>query len=391
MSDLFLVQRHTATEHWSWRQLSGLEQQAETQHGDLDTARETLSGQRLIAVVCGFRVSRLSVDLPLKGTKLLAAAPYAIEDSLAEDIEELHFANAPAYNGRSGIYAVRHQNMQQELDALAGLDYDELVALVPDYALIPPCGADTASVVASNDSWWLQLPEGEHFKTLPDSLPGLAEKLRSLPGIRFVSVQNANPPEHCSISQRDDRQYLLDIPVSLAQLRQHNLLSGPYTQKSGNVELLKTLRWPSAMAASVVLVHSALSAVVLQQTQADTEAAWLAAETAFKQTFPQITRIVDMRAQASQALAASRSGSDSSLVLELLTTSAEALKETPDLKLDNTQFRDAALYLSLSGKNLQALESLRAKLEQNPSIRLEVQSAQGGSDGVEIRLKLEKA
>lgn len=395
MSDLFLVQHHAAsdpsTANWSWRQISGLDQPAETQTGDVDTARAALAGQRLISVICGFHVNRLRVELPLKGAKLLAAAPFAVEDALAEDIDELHFANAPVSNGHNGVYAVRHQHMKEELETLAALDYAELVAMVPDYALLPSCQDDTATVAASEQFWWLQLPSGAQLKTLACGLPGLAEELRTLSSIRFISIQAAPPPEHCSMSQRDDLGHFLDLPVSLAQLRQCNLLSGAYAQKSGNFEILKDLRWPAALAASVVLAHTALSAGVLHQTKTQTEAAWQAAETAFKGTFPQITRIVDMRLQASQALANSRSGSDTSLVLDLMKAGADALQQTPDLKLENTQFRESALYLSLSGKNLQALESLRAKLEKNPSIRLEVQSAQGGSDGVEIRLKLEKA
>ena len=385
------MQRHAASDQWSWRQLSGVENAAPTLHGNTDSAAQALQGQRLILVLCGLNVSRLKVDLPLRGVKLLAAAPYALEDSLAEDIDDLHFSVAPVVANHAGVYLVRHDWLQAELEAAQALEPGEIVAAVPEYALLPEATDTIPCLACAADAWWLQLSDSSQFKTLQTNIPGLRELLTTAEGVRFVSIGGCSPPEGCSITQRDDVATLLDLNASIARLRQHNLLHGLYAQRNGNLDFLKRLRIPAALAATALVAHTLLSAWVLHGVKQETDAAWQMAETQFQQTFPHITRIVDMRVQASQELAVARAGGSNSAVLELLKTGAVALSQTPELSLDNVQFRDAALYLSLSGKNLQALETLRAKLEREKNVRLEVQSAQAGSDGVQIRLKLEKA
>ena len=127
-----------------------------------------------------------------------------------------------------------------------------------------------------------------------------------------------------------------------------------------------------------------------QQFAAETDAAYAEAEAIFRQLFPQEQRIVDMRLQASQYLSQAGS-SGGSPVLELMDAGAKGLAKAPSLQLQTVQYRGGALYLSLTGKDLQALESLRNALDADPALRLDVQSAQAGSDGVQIRLKLEKA
>ncbi len=391
MSDLFLVRRLAAADHWSWRQISGVENRASTRTGTAEDARQALQGQRILGVVSSRQVLRYALELPLKGARLLAAAPYALEDALAEDIDNLHFSVAPSDGGHRGVFVTRKAFLQTEIAALLDFDPLELSALIPETALLPAASDEIPVLACTDTNWWLLATDGSQSCMPVGGFPGLEQALGSAPGVRFVSVSGATPPEGLTISQRIDIPNLLDADVSIARLRQFNLLVGEFAQQSKKFDGLRRFVLPAAMLAGVVVLHSVFSAWLLHQVKADTQQAWETAENTFRQTFPQITRVVDMRVQASQALAAARSGGTSSLLLELMVQSADALKQTPELQLDNVQFRDAALYLNLSGKNLQALESLRAKLEKQAALRLEVQSAQAGSDGVQIRLKLEKA
>lgn len=391
MSDLFLVRRLAEADQWSWRQISGVENRVAAQKGNLEQAQGALRGQRIIGLVSSRHVLRHRMELPLKGARLLAAAPYALEDLLAEDIDALHFAVAPVEVGHRGVFVTRKTWFAGEVDALKELEPAELVAVVPENAMLPVAVDETPILACSETDWWLSTYNAEQTCMPPGGLPGLSEQLNASAGARLISINGAAPPEGLSIVQRTDLPDLLDADVSIARLRQFNLLVGEFAQQSRNFDTFRPFLVPAAMLAGVIVLHSAISGLLLHQVKAESQQAWQMAETTFKQTFPQITRVVDMRVQASQALAAARSGGASSVVLELMTQSSDALKKTPELQLDNVQFRDSALYLNLSGKNLQALESLRAKLEKQPSLKLEVQSAQAGSDGVQIRLKLEKA
>ena len=72
-------------------------------------------------------------------------------------------------------------------------------------------------------------------------------------------------------------------------------------------------------------------------------------------------------------------------------TLASALTATHGLTLQAVQYRDGSLFVSLTGTDLQQLETLRDWFSKNKSAHMEVQSANAGSDGAQIRIKLTPA
>lgn len=388
MSDLYLI-RSAAPDLWFWRKLGPNSEITPVVSGTFEEAQTHLRDQRLILVLPGENISWHKVDLPLKGPRLLAAAPFALEDGLAEDVDSLHFSMAPARAGDRAVYVVSRDWLTEQLERAEELAPQELVAAVPEALLLPETENGPLLACLNDD------------RLIGIGLDGVQTTLPAFMGDRFVAEQGpemqvvcvgpTHPPREVSITQRVDAEDLLALTPNIARLRSHSLLHGAFARESRNIAVLKPLLWPAALLAAVVVLHTSFSALLLWQLKDENNRAYEQAESTFKQTFPDITRIVDMRIQASQRLAAARGSGSASTVLELMKDSSQALRSTPQLSLDNVQFRDKALYLSLSGENLQALEQLRSKLEKQPRLRLEVQSAQAGSDGVQIRLKLEKA
>ena len=62
--------------------------------GKLADAGNDVGDRSVIVLVPSAEVLTTSVDIPVKGAKLNAALPYALEEYLAEDVEKLHFAAA---------------------------------------------------------------------------------------------------------------------------------------------------------------------------------------------------------------------------------------------------------------------------------------------------------
>ena len=60
--------------------------------GSLEDAARQVRERPVIVLVPGIDVITLNAEVPARGARLLAALPYALEDQLAEDVEELHFA-----------------------------------------------------------------------------------------------------------------------------------------------------------------------------------------------------------------------------------------------------------------------------------------------------------
>lgn len=398
MSELYLVRLGADGTQWFWKTLQPApEQQAKVQRGPMDAAREALRGQRLIVMLPGQNIARHPLSLPLRGSKLLAAAPYALEDSLAEDVDKLHFALAPMVHGRAGVYVVRHDWLAEQLERIHELEPADIVSVVPEHVGLMVAEQQAGAIL-------LATPEQAHIQTaqgLVGSLPPAAVHAAQLQaeaqdddepdtGISFISIAGASPPQGLSLGRRLDAADILDLPLKLEVLRKASLLQGPFAPKNNQLGWLKAWRWPAGLAAAALLMHLGTVVGGAQQFAAETDAAYAEAEAIFRQLFPQEQRIVDMRLQASQYLSQAGS-SGGSPVLELMDAGAKGLAKAPSLQLQTVQYRGGALYLSLTGKDLQALESLRNALDADPALRLDVQSAQAGSDGVQIRLKLEKA
>ena len=78
----------------SWMVASAVGQQVlPPQHGSLIQAAPLAVGRRVAVLVPAADVVSLDADLPVgTGPKLLQAIPYALEEQLADSVDDLHFA-----------------------------------------------------------------------------------------------------------------------------------------------------------------------------------------------------------------------------------------------------------------------------------------------------------
>ena len=100
--------------------------------GTLAEAHGAVPDLPVIALAPGGDVATMNVDLPIKsGSKLRAAVPYALEDQLATDIDELHFAmGAHRESGLLPVAVVDRHAMDGWLEQLqdAGVQPYRIVA-----------------------------------------------------------------------------------------------------------------------------------------------------------------------------------------------------------------------------------------------------------------------
>lgn len=72
--------------------------------GSLEMAASQVDERAVIVLVPASQAVTYSVEIPAKGSRLLAALPYALEDQVADDVEDLHFA--PGKRHASGALPV---------------------------------------------------------------------------------------------------------------------------------------------------------------------------------------------------------------------------------------------------------------------------------------------
>jgi general secretion pathway protein L len=89
-------------------------------NGTLAEAALEIHDRPVIVLVPGTEVLTTFTSIPAKGARLQAVLPYALEDQLADDVDNLHFAPGKRdAGGRLPVAVVARPQMQAWLEALA--------------------------------------------------------------------------------------------------------------------------------------------------------------------------------------------------------------------------------------------------------------------------------
>lgn len=366
------------------------------EHAPLSTVLGFAPNRRIVLLVPSADVRLTRVTVPAKQTaKVLQATPYALEDQMAEDVETLHFALGPHQaDGSYPVAVVAKARMNQWLAPLRerGL---QIEAVVPETLCLPATEADRWSALAEPGHITVRTATYAGFGCLSDDLPmflDMASPDQKMP-LRIIIPRNFE-------GDLTQLQWPVELLPGFAEpleallqnyqpARSINLLQGDYAQSVGIQRHLQPWRVAAVLAASLLALiwinHGVQAFKLGRELRAQDERN----VQRYQQIFPAETRIVDLAAQTEQHLTGTggKQGDFNSLLASL----AGALSATPGLNLQSVQFREGALFVSLTGTDLQQLETLRAWFGRQRSVSLDVQSANAGTDGVQIRLKLSPA
>lgn len=363
----------------------------------LAVAAEQTAQRRVVVLVPSADVRLATVQVPARQpAKVLQAAPFVLEEQLAEDVDTLHFAlGTRQADNRWPLAIVSQTRMQAWLTLLdeVGIRAD---VMLPDVLALQAPDETHCNALIDDDQVLVRSAHGAGFVCQFDDLSFCLEladpdKLRTISIVvpRGVAVDVSNlgwpvEPRHGFNSA---------LEALLQQLRINdaiNLLQGRHSPKRNR------LRWfaPWKLAATLAAVAIGLSLLVhgieayrLQRAVAAQDAANVAR---YQQIFPNETRIVDLSAQLSQQMAALQGGGGSNF-MGLLDVLTQAIAAVPGLQLKTLQFRDGALFAGLSATNLELLDHLKNWFAQARGAQFSVDSANSGADGVQIRVRLSPA
>ena len=331
-----------------------------------------------------------------KRQRVLRALPYALEEQLASDVEELHFALGPAQEDDHYPVAVVDRQLMDAWSALLEQAGVTAHAWIPE-TLALPLADEGWSVLAEDERVLVRSGPYAGFGVEADALPVLLSLMRrreQLPGrAQLFGARVIDLEEIETDLAGRELQPLEVLARGVVQGPVIDLLQGDYSRSEEWGRLL----WPWRTTAALLAAGLVLGGVSagLDYYQLSREQVRLAAdiEAAYRETFPQARRIVNPRAQMEQKLKALQhlaGGGGRTPFLRLLGDVGRVLKKTGGIRIEGATFRDGRLDLQLVADNVQILDRLKQSLASEAKLAAEIQSATTGKDGkVSSRVRIE--
>jgi len=367
------------------------------EHGSLQELAAAASGQRLVLVVDGTRVTVVTANVPSRQRATIQKAlPYALEEHFADDVESLHFAIGERLpGGELGVVACRAADMQQWLErcAAAGLSP---AAVVPEPLLIPwqegewTLVGDHARVLARFGPWQAFVADRGALPVLLAQIGPAAAAAASTVRV-FRDLDPGELPEPWRPLVQEAPEPLPTLVLLASQYRAGrtlSLLQGPYSPRARVGRFLKPWRLAAALLLGLLVVEA--GSMLLSRSRLLAESRQLTAESEriYRATFPDTRSVVDARLQMERQLQALRreAGSDGSGLLDLLERSGPVLTGEEGLQLTGLNFRNGELSLSISASSLATVDAVRQKLSDAAGLAVDIQSASSREGRVEGRL-----
>ncbi len=400
---LFLRIDPTAIEA-SWQLVDNDQLAGPLGKGRLADARKAAHGAHVVVLIPSEEVFLSNVTLPGKNRKkLLKALPYAVEDQLVDNVEDLHFAlGTHSENGQFLVAAVDQKLMDYWDQAFKA-------ATISVDTIVP----DVSALLASSDDWTILL---EPDRALMRSSNGLfACDIPMLP-VMFTNLYmqaGDNKPEQVTVydcSQADHMTILQtltdDINFKVIECtegvfnvfakhylprRAVNLMQGNYSRKEN---ISKHLRpWIPAAALFCVWIAWQLVLNVGEYIDLAGRSDELTTEMGkvYKSAFvrgkppaPGYERVY-MEKQFNELL--KRQGKSAGGLGEMLVKTAPVLKNVKGINITSMRFLGGNLDIELTIKQASEIESLKEKLSSQTG--WEVESKATTDKGVtKVRLKI---
>lgn len=385
--------------HYRWLAHKTGDKPATVSEGPLAEALAELKGRPLALIVPGETVLHTDVTLNIKQTaKLRKAIPFVLEERLAADLDDMHFALGKQRGAAREVAAVSAENM-----ALWLLPLEEAGVvpryIIPDTQLLPSHD-DEWSVLVSHNRAIVRSSSGRAFACdAPNLEPMLEAELGETEAptlVRYWNCDNCDPlawPEkdqeikayNCSggdlrvlVQGWDPRQTL-------------NLMQGSYNQQADAVKLLKPWRWAAILLG--VWLAATLGVKSFDQMRLQKMDTQLSkqSETIYRQAFPESKRVVNPRLQMEQKLRTLKGGGakKNADFLATLSASTSVLQKFNDIKLESVGFRNGELTLKAVAPSLSRLDGLKQQLAATGKLSAELKSAdsKNGRASGQIKIK----
>lgn len=332
-----------------------------SQRGNLEPLALAATDREALLLLPASWVLLVELDLPIKNSaQLRQALPFALEDKLADDVENHHLVWLRQANQRLAVAAVDKARLTDCLQTLlqAGI---EPQAIYPE-ALCLPYRPEACSVLIEGDSGMLRYGQWQGGGIDLTGLPLLLQALRGQ-GLEWQNLMIWGDVDSIALADQQAWQVqpqasvdpLQLLATQIDQVVGMNLLTGEFAPQRTD-EGLPLKRWLPALAIVLLALVLQLAAQYRANRSLREQSQQLDQQTQalFQQTFPDIKRIVNVRVQAEQRWQElqkqTQAGGE---FMAMLQGVGQQLQQTPGLQWRGLSFGESGLQLRLLGEESQ--------------------------------------
>ena len=388
--------------------------------GPLGAAKADIDDRRVIVLVPSTDVLTTSVDIPLKSAaKIQQALPFALEEMVAEDVEQLHFAAGPrSDSGRIPVSVVGRDRLEAWLARLHDADIRPSAVIAENYGLARIPG--TTSLLVANDC--VMINDGDDVELVLQGVsPSEALQAIGALGADVSSDDESDEPvESAAAAQHilvycdaDSEQRFshdlnalraecdsLDVKLlpdgSLPRLAVTvgagagvNMLQGEYGPKTEYAGYLRPWRYAAAVLLALALVATLGKAVdgwQLSRQEGELQARFLAE---YQEIAPGASDVRDPAAVLSSLRARAGGGAtSSSLFLESLEQLGAAMQANAEASINAISFRAGVVDIRLSAPSVAILDDIQRRIDESGTFEADIQSTDQDEDKVNSRIQI---
>lgn len=377
------------------------------------TELSEIAGDRTAVVLLNSHCLHINqLQLPTQNLqKMLKAVPYAIEEFIADDVDNFHFVVAKnRHNNLTSVVGINKDTLTDIIRVFndANIKIDKII---PDALCLAVNDGEQWACLNYNDDSYLQTDITNGLVISHDILPYIfSRKLHdenlNMPEKILLFSEQENTSAFDQLKQQDivdsEKIELVNIVYNThplvvfcgnyKQAMPLNLLQYKFKPRRKTSGYWQHWRLAASLAATWLVLYLGLAGfqhAQLKEANATTKAS---IEKIYKTAFPQSRKIVNPRVQMEQKLneLRSASGSGNNGLVFLLTESFGTLShDKENITLQSLTFRNNRMDIGLESTNLRAVENLNKLLNTNKKIKSEITSSSSEKDKVKGNLRIE--
>ena len=368
--------------------------------GSLTDAAPIAAERPLVVIAPGASVTFAQPELPVKsGARLAQIVPYAMEELLAGEVEQFHFAvGRTDAEGRMLVAAVRRDELRSWMEALASAGLDPQ-ALVPEPLCVPDNPGKTVAV----------LDAGQLLVRAPGAIPVALDAEPLTEAFALAGLEGEDRHVQLYAAQQDwehsremiealrevtgslDLQLLPDgaLPLLAAGATRSDalsLLQGEFARRTGWRAEWQRWRIAAFLALAALALHIGVRGYELVRLRAEEQRLDAAIEQAARIAMPDVERIVDARAQIEQRLAGGGTADPQGLLARLAVVGGAMTGATAPT-LESLGWRNGSLQLQMVAADTDALARFAQALTAR-GLSADVESTTSNEKGVSAQINV---